>query len=67
MLAATINGFPLSTAKITEKRKIIEEIALADVKKVRHQFSHVVATAAAVLLRPINYKGPYIVDSSKRV
>ena len=35
LLAATINGFPLSTAKITEKRKIIEEIALADVKKVR--------------------------------
>ena len=40
LLAATINGFPLSTAKITEKRKIIEEIALADVKKVRHDFSH---------------------------
>ena len=40
LLAATINGFPLSTAKITEKRKIIEEIALADVKKVRHYFSH---------------------------
>lgn len=40
LLAATINGFPLSTAKITEKRKIIEEIALADVKKVRRYFSH---------------------------
>jgi hypothetical protein len=38
LLAATINGFPLSTAKITEKRKIIEEIALADVKKVRRSF-----------------------------
>jgi len=35
LLAATINGFPLSTAKITEKRKIIEEIALADVKKAK--------------------------------
>ncbi len=39
LLAATINGFPLSTAKITEKRKIIEEIALADVKKVRRLFT----------------------------
>jgi len=34
--AATINGYsPLSTTKISEKRKIIEEIALSDVKKVR--------------------------------
>lgn len=40
LLAATINGFPLSTAKITEKRKIIEEIALADVKKVRRPVFH---------------------------
>ena len=33
--AATINGYtPLSTTKISEKRKIIEEIALSDVKKV---------------------------------
>lgn len=37
LLAATINGFPLSTAKISEKRKIIEEIALADVKKAKFE------------------------------
>ena len=37
-----INGFsPLSSAatKISEKRKIIEEIALSDVKKVRRLFT----------------------------
>merc|ERR1712223_966626 len=34
--AATINGYtPLSTTKISEKRKIIEEIALSDVKKAK--------------------------------
>ena len=33
--AVALNHFPLSNAKITEKRKLIEEIALADVKKVR--------------------------------
>ena len=33
--AAALNAFPLSNAKISEKRKLIEEIALADVKKVR--------------------------------
>ena len=35
--AAALNGFPLSNAKISEKRKLIEEIALADVKKVRRR------------------------------
>ena len=50
LLAATINGFPLSTAKITEKRKIIEEIALADVKKVRHYFSHHRSSFVTILL-----------------
>lgn len=35
--AAALNGFPLSNAKISEKRKLIEEIALADVKKVRQR------------------------------
>jgi len=33
--AVALNHYPLSNAKITEKRKLIEEIALADVKKVR--------------------------------
>ncbi len=32
--AAALNGFPLSNAKISEKRKFIEEIGAADVKKV---------------------------------
>ena len=53
LLAATINGFPLSTAKITEKRKIIEEIALADVKKVRHYFSHHRSSFVTILLYTI--------------
>jgi hypothetical protein len=34
--AVALNGYPLTNAKISEKRKIIEELALADVKKVRH-------------------------------
>ena len=41
-VTAGINGFsPLSSAatKISEKRKIIEEIALSDVKKVRRLFT----------------------------
>lgn len=33
--AAAISGFPLSNAKISEKRKFIEELGAADVKKVR--------------------------------
>ena len=35
--AAALNAFPLSNAKLSEKRKLIEEIALADVKKVRQR------------------------------
>jgi hypothetical protein len=37
--AVALNHYPLSNAKITEKRKLIEEIALADVKKVRQGHS----------------------------
>jgi hypothetical protein len=32
--ALALNGFPLSNSKTSEKRKLIEEIAVADVKKV---------------------------------
>ena len=31
-----INGFSVPAAKLAEKRKLIEEIAHNDVKKVRH-------------------------------
>ena len=31
-----INGFAVPAAKLAEKRKLIEEIAHNDVKKVRH-------------------------------